>query len=1439
MIKRVLLALVLVLGLGSLAWAGGGNSPAKFSIQKNFCLGIPTAMAQPANCPHAGDVPLNTPVFYTFTLSNPIGQPQQAIDLTDQLPSGFSQAANGFYCSTAQGTAVPFTPSSSVNGLAVVTLGVGETVTCFLPGQFTSVGGKNNTVKGTNDDHNDATSGSNTHVLATAPLGTDLAVSKTATPGSLNISNGSGTITYTITITNNGPVAVDVGGWFVLHDNLSLLPNSVPLNGTFVGGGCVSTVGTDCLVPGGPSLSGSNPMLIGTMGPQGFFDWSFPPSSAGHIAIGGSITLTIKLKIDQLAGLDCTAALNANGLHNEAFFTLINNSTNSALYDLNPANNTAAVDTAVDTGQTTVDPHCGKGHLKITKTQINPSNPVAWGQPVEYEITVENASLPHQKIKIDKQDFQDLVTEGVNTPPFHRTYGWTKCLASVPASLCSPFTPGINQDPDFDYTYYGQANQGWDNGQSITLNYADSITFRTEFTYENPDCETVPNANPKPVINTARVHYQASAFGAVTVNPQNANFTQEASAITQMEPQPTCPFVVTKRLRNTPAAAYFNGTPLTYDVSFSNQGPARTVGTVIDVARIADPAYATSIPFTSSWSCTDDGVTNYTATGSLVGSAIYTATPAMGSPTVHLGSNIKFGANTTLTCTVKIALSRPKVDNPHCSTAETMFENLALMDVTSPFNNNIAWPPSSIYNSAALSNPPAQTTNWAMASAWLPRCWDFVINKSASVAGLSGGQPWTFVGNPNPVIYTIKTTNLAQGQINGPNIPGWTVTDNFVPPYNFSMVSFVGCAPGGWCWPGLPHDPRQNVGIQHLNPAGSAGANGYWTLKLPPAQIISGQDIHNTACVKVQGAQAGFGWYENSNPATLCDSASVAVVKLTSITVTKKLVDLTGAGTTAMGPFAMSVNCAPYAALTAQANFTISTNNSGQGSHTVNTVPLTTHCTIAETSLPAIPAPMAHACFGAANVIVSTVYTQPPAMLGATGNTATVTNTYQCKPPAGSKVIKVSKFISGPQLPAGTIIPPLNFVINANCSPTAAVPPSATISQGQTAVFTVTAGSNCTLSEGPMPPIPAVLAAFCNTMNHQIAVWDTPIFYPGGGVSQTSIINQDKSVELKNGWHCVAGLPPAGQIEIIKQLNTIQTPVQFPATQWLINTACNPAATINGALTLTTPASGNAQITTSGMVTAPLAANCTVSEQTPNNNLIPQWFKNSCLPGGTAKWNDPLYSVNGGAPSPVAPSVTVTSGVQSVKVINGWHCEPNPVLGSGFQIQLFKHVVGPTLQVPQMTFVLTPNCNPASTPLSAPITVASGSSAGGGGAVSVPSGATCTLSETMPDPMQIPAMTAFCSAQGSPNVPQWQTPTLSLSQTGSPPLAQPMIVTASMNLFVTNTWACVPPPSPLKVKPKHKPKFRIHIGIPLPGLGGGGGSGQPGNDGPPPPPGRP
>ena len=1388
----LLFSMIVLFGLSAMAVASGPI----FSISKNICAGVPSTMSDPENCDLATQVAMNQPVYYVITITSPWGQPQQQVDLIDQFKPEFTPTPGALYCTDDMtGNAVPHIPSAQPNGIASVTLNMGQTIHCFVPGIFNAAGNSENEVKGVNNDKYDATSDVETNVLNTTPLGSDLSIDKAVNKNSVNVSNGgSDTLTYTITIKNNGPADVDIGSFFKLYDKLSLLPNGVPLNVEYQGATCVTSVAasnisdpdqTNCLDAAGPTLYGAQPTFVGTMAPTNFFNWGFASGSNGHINAGDSIILTITVKVSAVAGLNCVAKLNSDGIRNTAFFNLTNATNGTAYSEANNANNTDSVDTSVTTGQTVELPDCGRGHLRVTKKQIKPTtSPMAWNTPVTYEITIENASLPNQPISIDKPDLKDWLTQGINTPRFTANHLGTICVNATSSALCAAFnanTPIVNDQTPLNFTYYGHTQIAWESVDDITLNYGEKIVLHTTFSYDKPDCETIPNAPIRPIFNTARVTYKATPYGGKLL-PPSVTFNQEGTAETDMEMVKACAFIVTKTVKNPTGNRLQFGVPFDYILTFTNNGAPRDVGTLMDSVRIDVPGYTTSLPFSAYFKCSQTGgVSGYNNNGAIPsGYAVNTTTPAQGSPAANFGSNINFPTGSTLTCIVTTTVQRPAFDDQFCTTKPAKFENMALMDVTNPFNNNIFWPPSSTYVPFAYSNPPVQAFNWATASLDLPPCWDVIINKSAKVGGLPAtNSPWTYTGNTNPINYTITTTNTAQSPLgNGgsPN-PGWTVTDGFVDStnpnipsayYNNSSVTQGHTAPPvavcvlpGWCWTVPPHNGTSQIGIKNLNPA----ENGIWNIQFN-GNPVNGQDITNCAKADIGGKTAGI-YYSSFDPAKpKQDCVTIPVVEVTKIPVQKIVDDQTGAGIKAAGPFGFTASCSPFPLQTVSSTFSLSTDGTGMSPiHNVFPVPvLSNSCTTTEISKPAVPQAAINACIAKLGAGASAVWQTAGSPTTLTGpfsqNVATVkiTNSLVCVPP--KKVpLNVTKIVTNPTLPNGQVIPMPTFPINISCNP-AATPNNLSLNNGATGTVNVLPGAVCSVSE-TNPPIPPLVYEHCRQKGMQ-AQWVTT-YSPS---NPFTVGPNGTNVTVTNKWECVPKKDNA-QVTVTKYL---KGPIDLSqdvlkTLTFTVTANCTPAAVPN-TVTVT--------VGQSAVFNVQLGAVCTYTETLPA--FPPEMIEYCLSKGGTPKWTTPIF-----AP---AATGTIKNKQENLKVFNRWSCDPKLPPPSGI-VNIIKRVdtsaLPPGVALPLQNYTINVSCN---APTSSNSVVIQAGTTSGMGSFSTSIGASCTLSEPVPPMPNV--LDQYCKNNGYTGA-VWNPPSYTPSNTINP-------VTANQTVVIGNSWKCVGSP---------------------------------------------
>lgn len=1376
-----------------------------FSATKMLCLGTPGTV-NPLNCTGSGGAPANTPVFYVFQVTDPPGSPQQIITISETAGPGSSAGWPPGFVLTGINCSVP--ASSGITTISFV-LQMNATVTCTAAGYFTT---PSNSVANTAVVSSNQSASSNIYwnnsVTSSAPLGTDIGIQKLA---STSFVTAPGSIIYTVTITNNGPNAVNLATLaplFTFHDNLALLPSSVPLNATLTNWLCTATGVSACLTPSPSSVN--SPLLVGTSAPHPFFDWSFSPGATGQWNVGGQIVLTYTVQYTAIPGLNCKKLPgNPDGLSNTGFFTLANG--NSAAYDTNSGNNTSTANVTVDTGATIVNPNCGDGQLSLKKIQTNPlTSPVAWGTPVSYDLIIQNTSIPAQPIRIAAAKITDWVTEGVNTPPFSRRFVAPAGCNSNQPGLCAAVMPGNGTVP-FQYSYYGQTDQGWSGPSAplIVLNYNKILTLHLTFIYENPDCDAVPLANPKPIDNTEVVDYMATALGA-PLNSPPAQFHQTSTVTTYMEPPKTCQFAVTKKLIGGGPNVHFGGPPLVYRVTFTNNDAPRTIGTVADMLRITDPNYATPLGYSAIWTCTQTGgVTGFsTLPTTATGQAIYTGAPSQGAivftqPTSISQPPLYFPHNSTLSCTVAITVTRPPYGSPNCSSTLTDLENLGIMDPTRPYNPSGFWPPSGTYNPANTINPPTQDKNWATVRTPLPKCFDLIVNKSASVAGVS--PPWTYVGGP-AIDYTITATNptgnLLTGQLSGSTWNGLILTDSVGPPYNNSVqtvlppctpLAIITCA-------GIPAaPPTQAIGIASL----AAQQSGDWHLTVvgTAAQpFVAGQSVNNCAHVKISGDYANPNdWYPNFDPNQPAPNAqtscvSVPVLDTRPLRVLKRIVNNTGATIYLAAPptFAVQVSCSPYSLSASQSSGTITmpagssmvpNGGSAVGGPWISpNVPVADQCNVTETA-PPLPVLLKRPCPSgmALQWFVSYSPAQPITISATAANLVTVINTLQCVPVPSSNLTIVKVFQNATILPA-VPFPAQTFYADVTCAgqaPLTGIPlvtpattsTSPTSSSPPNLVFSgLPLGTQCNVQENPNPPpMPAIAYKICRAHNYGLPAWAVSIV-----PSQPfNLANGNNVVTIYNKAYCMP-FPhaPLDVTKVFKNLTgstAVIGPLSFP-----VQVLCTNTPTTN--LLLQTPATSTTSTSAQGVVPNALVGGVCIASETPSTAGLSSYCVTNGAPG-TPYW------VTTYSPSATVP---INASGNTMQIENDLMCSPILVV-----TKEFDDATGGIYNMPQQSFGIQVNCagaSPASQTLQTPGTTPSNPSSTSAPwylSAGLAVGAQCQVTEN-PSPPPIPTIAyKSCKTGDGGGVPFWTT-TFSLGSTVN--------LGAGINqLLVKNVLGCGPP----------------------------------------------
>lgn len=1199
--------------------------------------GVPNTPTAFCNAPGAASVQAGMLVYYVVRVTNP--GPAITVQLDDTYPSNFTGGA--VVCTDNLGN--PISVSSSPTSMSgPVPVPANGSVACTILGVFTQPGTNiYNTVTDTESATVQTSYNYGPTTVTGGTLPADLSVTKTVSPPypqNLDVSNGPQQVTYTITIKNNGPSAIAIGPFFRLHDTFALMPNGVPLDVTLLSTQpCQHFDASSNLVPTGDCLSWPNPAqtlsgpsidpnMVATSTPQKFVDfWSFG-TQLGYMAPGDYLVLTYKVQISRVPWITCVKAPNSDGLRNNAFFDLVLSNgatlselnTNNNYSNNNPLNNTDS-DVSVYTGYYIADPACagsvGKPPLQITKTLIGPPPPVPWNffLGVTYKVLITNNSTQ----TVPSLIFEDRVQEGLGTPPFT---GVIATCINCPGSAAAPY----------QHKYYLDTNTAWGPATDTTpLPGGATRIYVINARYTDPSCTTVPVITSGQIINYARIKYTAEPLGG----GPSSTFIQQASATTQMKPQPTCPFVVEKKLINGPMVHFSNATtgpinPLVYTVTYKNVDPVykHVVGTLIDAVRITVPNYAAALPYQGSFACAQiGGVTGFRPTGTVNGNAVYTTSPAQGARIIDNGIGggpVTFPPNSRLACTVSIIVFPPAATNPYCRASTAPYadlENLALMDVSTTYNPNLPWPPTGspyIYNQNALSNPPTQGTNWATAAAHLPQCYNFSLNKFAS----------------NP----------------GTNPPAWTSAPNVVPPVNYAVTAtntgMTGIPGGGGIHVfDLPPYPTSGTIVpvinQNVTILAQGGALNWNTALTGP---ITSASVDNCAKLQATGVLAGPDWYAAWAPGVqppapvLQSCAQVPVVATTVVTLIKKIVNETG-GTISFGnlTFNTHVDCSnSYNLVTNQplvVTYGTLLNHDTKNSApvVVGNVPIAPNeqCTVTEIGTLPLQAPDPHICDGGGSYWETTVAPTPIAITGNGFHVVTVTNTLHCKP--GS--LKVIKKIVGP---GGTL--PNTFEITVKCGILNTQYPVPLL--GDNGTYTINGiphGDVCTIGETtPSPQQFTTNGSLVSCPSPGEYEWVTPATYTPS--STIPINSPSQTVTVTNTYQCHM-VPGPGSLTLIKTANwegpALTHPVTFPIT---LN--CVPGG--NATYNFNVNNNGSFTQTVTGL---PIGAVCTIDEGTP-------------VPADPAYWGPKLQNCDWHKAFPLGKTVTISSTPQMLQVVNQPMC---------------------------------------------------------------------------------------------------------------------------------------------------------------------------------------
>jgi uncharacterized repeat protein (TIGR01451 family) len=1074
----MLLAGPFVLGAADTARA----QVAQVAVSKDIC-GL--AVAGGGCVIGSGALPVvapNTQVSYQITLQNPTGQ-NQTVDLGETFAAGFNLDPS--FPPTCNNS--PIQTPSSVPPLTLVFFSgvtvppMGQTI-CTITGYFNylpaTVNNANNTVAvyptGDRDRTHAVVSGPvNAVVGSPATIPSDVSVVKTAQVTAQ--SNGTATVTYTITVTNNGPN--DVYG-LQLQDRVSLPSTSIPLTVTYTGSyPCAVLIGsgtspgtTDCFDPVPVPSTNHSPAPVPSTSPVDFVEWGYLTGSNRLLRAGDSMVIKFDAVITVPTGTACQSDPNGNALINTAHIGFNIPGATTTIFESAPGNNTSPVSVPI-TFNAAVDPNCGKPALQITKKLLPPQTAgttFAWGTTLTYEVTLQNLStLPLTNLNIQLNDtpksLGDFVSGGIGTPAFTaQVVGITCPFPATPALVCA------NTAQAGPVLVAGYLQPYWTAGTDVTAtlqpagNPGASVSFQLQIQYTNPECDSYPDITQKLVRNVIRASYIDPTLAGATIT------LQTAPAIALFDRPAKCDFKVTKAVTDGSQKIVF-GQDVHYTVTYQNQGAQVTTGTLIDTLRIKPPAinqpdYAWPLNVQYSYTCTGSpGVTGYPVTNSLSPltnsvQVVPTALPQQGVRIIQNLVPVFFPANSTVTCNVTVNVAKPLPGNAHCARVGEL-ENTAVMDKSQFYDPNWDWG----------NTPPSFA---ASAPLPLPQCFNLVVNKSVKPI-------WT-TQNGGPLTYQLIVSNVGD-----PIVPtdGVSVTDAFVP---VPLWNYVGSLLVNQClnsstffpaphlpecdytWSTPPTSITSTLNIQSLAHNWSAAPTFQVNGPYPDPYPATPGQVCNDAVVTLLAPPTGLkpeDWYQK-DPATWQTRRCAPIFTASDLKVIKVVQAVAPALPPPPTSFTVTVNCSLIVGGTNYApsqTFTFNTPPDPIPSQTMSNIPVGSTCTIAEQALPTTPIPNKGCPSGLAvwnpvqyPDVLDPKQPRQSLLIGASANALEALNTFACVPVKTN--IKICK-VAGPGVAVGT---PFTFTVGSSTVTVPAGP-----APGGTCVLgpSVAVGSTVTVSE--------------------------------------------------------------------------------------------------------------------------------------------------------------------------------------------------------------------------------------------------------------------------------------------------------------------------------------------------------------------------------------
>jgi uncharacterized repeat protein (TIGR01451 family) len=321
----------------------GNNQASATETPQQADLQVSKTVSNPT--PNVGDT-----ITYTITLSDNGPDPATAVTLHDTLPAGVAFASSS-------ATAGSYNPVTGVWTVGVVNPGVPQTL--VLTATVISPNPQANTATISHADQFDPNTANNTDTASVDPQQVDLAISKTVSNPRPNVGD---TITFTITLTDNGPA--DATG-----------------------------VQVSDLLPAGLALVSAAPS-------QGSYTSTTGLWSVGNLAHGAQVSLILLARVVSPNAQTNTATISA-----------------ADQFDPNPGNNQGS---ATETPQ--------QADLAITKTVDDPTPNV--GDTVTFMVTLADHG-PDSATNVTVQDLLPAGLSFVSATPSQGSYSSTSGVWTV------------------------------------------------------------------------------------------------------------------------------------------------------------------------------------------------------------------------------------------------------------------------------------------------------------------------------------------------------------------------------------------------------------------------------------------------------------------------------------------------------------------------------------------------------------------------------------------------------------------------------------------------------------------------------------------------------------------------------------------------------------------------------------------------------------------------------------------------------------------------------------------------------------------------------------------------------------------------------------------------------------------------------------------------